>query len=197
MTVKATVRRVSGVLALAALLAAVATAPASAADPAEVSVDVAGCGETTVSASLPEGHSIDNMYLVVDVDGVAQSVNIPTDGSNVSLTAGPFHGSSVEAETVSWRVFGGGERDLDNPLWNGHGEPGFGADIGAYATEVGSFSWVIAGTDDPNPFTTWNEVDVQTCAITKQMCKKGGFADFGFRNQGQCIRFVNTGRDSR
>lgn len=28
-------------------------------------------------------------------------------------------------------------------------------------------------------------------------CKKGGWEDFGFRNQGQCIRFVNTGQDSR
>jgi len=25
----------------------------------------------------------------------------------------------------------------------------------------------------------------------------GGWARFGFSNQGQCIRFVNTGRDSR
>lgn len=32
---------------------------------------------------------------------------------------------------------------------------------------------------------------------TKDQCKKGGFADFGFRNQGQCIRFVETGKDSR
>lgn len=28
-------------------------------------------------------------------------------------------------------------------------------------------------------------------------CKKDGWQDFGFRNQGQCIRFVNTGKDSR
>lgn len=28
-------------------------------------------------------------------------------------------------------------------------------------------------------------------------CKKGGWEDFGFRNQGQCIKFVNTGKDSR
>ena len=28
-------------------------------------------------------------------------------------------------------------------------------------------------------------------------CKNGGWQDFGFRNQGQCIRFVNTGKDSR
>lgn len=31
----------------------------------------------------------------------------------------------------------------------------------------------------------------------KDDCKNGGWADFGFRNQGQCIRFVNTGKDSR
>jgi hypothetical protein len=28
-------------------------------------------------------------------------------------------------------------------------------------------------------------------------CKKGGWADYGFANQGQCIRFMNTGKDSR
>lgn len=32
---------------------------------------------------------------------------------------------------------------------------------------------------------------------TKDECKKGGWQDFGFRNQGQCIQFVNTGKDSR
>ncbi len=32
---------------------------------------------------------------------------------------------------------------------------------------------------------------------TKDDCKKGGYADFGFSNQGLCIQFVNTGRDSR
>lgn len=31
----------------------------------------------------------------------------------------------------------------------------------------------------------------------KSDCKKGGYEDFGFRNQGQCIRFVMTGKDSR
>jgi hypothetical protein len=32
---------------------------------------------------------------------------------------------------------------------------------------------------------------------SKNQCKKGGWEEFGFRNQGQCIRFVNTGQDSR
>ena len=33
--------------------------------------------------------------------------------------------------------------------------------------------------------------------VTQDDCKKGKWADFGFRNQGQCIRFVETGFDSR
>lgn len=32
---------------------------------------------------------------------------------------------------------------------------------------------------------------------TADDCKKGGWADFGFSNQGQCVRFVQTGKDSR
>jgi hypothetical protein len=31
----------------------------------------------------------------------------------------------------------------------------------------------------------------------KDACKDGGWELYGFRNQGQCIRFVNTGKDSR
>ena len=32
---------------------------------------------------------------------------------------------------------------------------------------------------------------------TRMDCMNGGWEEFGFRNQGQCIRFVNTGQDSR
>lgn len=39
--------------------------------------------------------------------------------------------------------------------------------------------------------------DFEPAPATKNDCKKGGWADYGFRNQGQCIRFVNTGQDSR
>ena len=31
----------------------------------------------------------------------------------------------------------------------------------------------------------------------KDDCKQGGWAEYGFKNQGQCIRYVNTGQDSR
>ena len=32
---------------------------------------------------------------------------------------------------------------------------------------------------------------------TREDCMRGGWQDYGFRNQGQCIRFVNTGMDRR
>lgn len=32
---------------------------------------------------------------------------------------------------------------------------------------------------------------------TKDDCKDGGWEDYGFKNQGQCIKFVNTEKDSR
>ena len=40
------------------------------------------------------------------------------------------------------------------------------------------------GDPDPNP-------------TGKDQCKQLGWIDFGFRNQGQCVAFVNTGHDSR
>ena len=33
--------------------------------------------------------------------------------------------------------------------------------------------------------------------VVRDDCKNGQWADFGFRNQGQCVRFVETGVDSR
>lgn len=194
-------RRGIGLLALTALATIGMAAPASAShNGAVVDVQTGACGATTVSASIadPAGsHVVTSMRLVVDVDGVAQNVVVPVDGSEASIEVGPFFGQAAETQTVSWRVWGGGERDYDDPPFDGYGEPGFGAALNEYAASVGGFGWVIAGTDDPNPFVNWHEVEVLSCAITKQMCKGGGYADFGFRNQGQCIRFVNTGQDSR
>ena len=39
--------------------------------------------------------------------------------------------------------------------------------------------------------------DFEVLPATKQDCMRSGWREFDFRNQGQCIRFVNTGKDSR
>lgn len=156
------------------------------------------CEVTTFTAGVvdPLGtHKVANMRLVVDDGDTVQSTDvIPTDGTTVFLEVGPF---AVDT-TVSWRVFGGGERNYDRPSWNGFGEPDFTAEINAYAALVDGFAWVLSGTDDPNPFTNWNEEVVPGCYPTdKDQCKNGGWQNFGFRNQGLCIQFANTGKDSR
>ena len=33
--------------------------------------------------------------------------------------------------------------------------------------------------------------------VTKDDCKNGGWEQYGFKNQGQCVRFIETGKDSR
>ena len=36
-----------------------------------------------------------------------------------------------------------------------------------------------------------------TSPSTKDDCKKGGWEGYHFKNQGQCVRFIETGKDSR
>ena len=42
-----------------------------------------------------------------------------------------------------------------------------------------------------------DEGDEDPRADARDACKDGGWEEQGFRNQGQCIRFANTGKDSR
>jgi hypothetical protein len=43
----------------------------------------------------------------------------------------------------------------------------------------------------------WTRFDVLSDAQAREDCMDGGWEAYGFRNQGQCIRFVNGGGDSR
>ena len=161
---------------------------------AVVSYEVLECGQTNFSATItdPNGtHKVGNMYLVVDADGTTQYVNVPTNGNVAQITAGPFYQDTL----ISWNVFGGGERTYDQPLWNGFGSATFNADVASYADAVGTFNWVVAGPDDPNPFVNWNEFMVEGCPLTKDQCKDDGWQALGFSNQGECIQYVNTGQE--
>jgi hypothetical protein len=149
-------------IAVFGLLAMLVMPTFAAGSPVSVDEEPGVCDVTTVTAYVASPPAtVDNMYLVVDTeDGAVQSENIPTDGTSVSLSVGPF----TEDTTVYWHVFGGGERDYDIPLWNHYGEPDFGTQIVNYAASVGgSYSWVISETDDANPFVTWNELPVSGC----------------------------------
>jgi hypothetical protein len=55
---------------------------------------------------------------------------------------------------------------------------------------------MVFGAESDERFN-WTRFDVLPDAQTKDDCKDGGWEAYGFKNQGQCIRFVETGKDSR
>jgi hypothetical protein len=195
------IRKTVVALAIVIVACAMSLTAASATHDPGVVVETAGsgdCGQTTISAVvLPNADHVQNMYLVVSAGGVTESANIPTDGNAASVTVGPFFTQSGEDVSVLWRVFGGGERNFDDPHWNGYGGATFGADIGAYAAQVGGYGWTIAGPDDPNLFTTWNVIAASSCGpVSKDDCKIGSWELYGFRNQGDCVSSISANGNS-
>jgi hypothetical protein len=58
------------------------------------------------------------------------------------------------------------------------------------ANEKVEIRFALGGENDW--FFDWTEFTVGSKPTTKNDCKRGGWMTFGFRNQGECIRFVNT-----
>ena len=75
----------------------------------------------------------------------------------------------------------------------GGGGGSFGPDGTTYAS-AGNGGPAGAEGENGSIEITFDEI---TDPTSKDECKKGGWEAFGFSNQGQCIRFVNTGKDSR
>jgi hypothetical protein len=72
---------------------------------------------------------------------------------------------------------------------------GFGVNVGTYnpSYDVYTDGVVFNGTMYDFELTPPAPVD----PITKAECMNGGWQQFDFLNQGQCVRFVETGKDSR
>lgn len=104
-------KRASALLAaftLAALGTLAVAAPASAHhNEVDVAVAVEGCELAGTSSWAIEEHQVGNTELVVLVDGVVHHALVGTP-IDVDLPAGTTE--------VKWRVWGGGERDYDDPV---------------------------------------------------------------------------------
>lgn len=59
---------------------------------------------------------------------------------------------------------------------------------------------LIFNPNQGDRLTQWFEIvepETPTDPTAKEDCMKSGWENFGFKNQGQCIRYVETGKDSR
>ncbi len=83
-----------------------------------------------------------------------------------------------------------------------------GSNIRAFALNVGDTSAndvglsgyldnVVTDTDSGVIIYDFDPVIVPPVATKKDDCKQEGYTTYGFKNQGQCVRFVETGKDSR
>lgn len=55
---------------------------------------------------------------------------------------------------------------------------------------------MVFGAESDERFD-WTRFEVLPDAQTSADCKDGGWEAYGFANQGQCVRFIQTGKDSR
>jgi hypothetical protein len=170
--------RRAGIAVLAVLACLAAAAPASAQEP---SVDVTvTCVDTnqTMFRVVASGFAPGESYgvLVENADGVG---TLGATGSDVSTPGGTFEagfGSSIPSGTYTVYAYTGPYQNLADPSsWPG-------------SIHVESF--------EPSLATEWVSTTVEvTCGPpTKSECKGGGFADEGFRNQGQCVSATAPGR---
>lgn len=59
------------------------------------------------------------------------------------------------------------------------------------------YGWFVNVGVDTLAFDNTIKYDIVNNPAEKSECKDGGWEDFGFENQGQCVRFVETEKDSR
>lgn len=196
--------------------------PADLPDTAHLRMFALNLGDTSVNDQGVDGYfdkvvvtTVDDV-LTYDLEIYPRSATItnPTAGEEVSGVVN-FTATLTDLagdDSVQWAVRAGtcaantgtiyGNVDgYTTPFtWNGNA---FSAIIDMSDDTPGEYCFVFnpseSAGDTPIRLTSefTLEAPEEPQPITKDQCKQGGFADFGFKNQGQCIRFVETGKDSR
>ncbi len=133
----------------------------------------------------------------IDLGGAASQVSVEYQQLTApTLTAYDASGAVIATATgvVNLPPFDP-SAPLPPPTWSTLTVSGTGiASIGL--TGVGPFGLSAGGTFD-NLAVTYEAPVGPADPAGKDACKKGGWEAFGFKNQGQCVRFIETGKDSR
>lgn len=144
------------------------------------------------------GESADDKYYDCKYDVVP---DVGTVGSFTTVTFDPTQSYPVTKGTQSWNQ---SPYDCpEKPMDMNSAQTGEGAYIRMFALNVGDVTAGDAGLGgyfDNVVLTTTEETtiyDFEALPASKDNCKKGSYADYGFTNQGLCIQAVNTGKDAR
>ncbi len=138
-------------------------------------------GSTALVNNMPDGTAV----LTRD-DGeafAAVSIDIAElSPSDLTPRTVPFTGTRADGSTVAATLTTDGAAGFQTFTLEGF-------------TDLVSLSWVQV-----SPFHQFDNIVLAPAALgprNKDDCWKGGWKPLGFANQGQCIRMVETGKDSR
>jgi PKD repeat protein len=132
---------------------------------------------------------------------VTITVNAPQAAPTANATATPDSGPAPLQVILD----GSGSSDSDGTIvsyeWDlGDGTTASGPVVTHTYATPGTYVATLTVTDDDG-LTGETQVAITVSASNQPQsdaaCKKGGWENFGFSNQGLCIRYVNTGKDAR
>jgi hypothetical protein len=154
------------------------------------------------SASFAGGDA--SLQLALDLNGGTLA-----DGGFTTLVYEPYwNGDVVPGQWQDWNASAGRwwSTRTGGGLVAGGGGPPFYTIADVWARDPNAVVLGIGvnvGTNNPSYVvatdgvrfndTTWNFELPASTPLTKDDCKNGGWEQFGFRNQGQCVSFVATG----
>ncbi|WP_370327690.1 hypothetical protein [Euzebya sp.] len=159
----------------------------------ELTAAVTACGEVTMTFTNPYGFPL-------SANGGFGEPTVERDWSDAIISEGPYAGQPFGlfyAGTDVSEYEGGTIRNLQE----GTATKTFSIVEDANGGSI-NFGYFVKSGSEQTAYILREDITVNTncepdVPETKDDCKKGGWEEYGFRNQGQCIRFVNTGQDSR
>lgn len=167
-----------------------------------------GTGDTWPSTNelnrnkqVPGREGQDAPYVRVDSTGPGEvTLEFINDAPGLAFFEYRTDGEELEQGTPHPVVNSDGEWDPGGDPPRDVIYPGVAVNSGNSESETFDANWFVEvrlalGAERDWDFD-WTQFDVGQ-PETKDDCMRGGWEDYHFRNQGQCIRFVETGKDSR
>jgi PKD repeat protein len=129
------------------------------------------------------------------------TVTPPNAAPTADVQAAPTSGTVPLVVSFDGSASSDSDGSVVSYAWDfGDGNTGTGPTTSHTYTTPGTFTATLTVTDDEG-LTNTDEVVITVNVVpqpqTDNDCKKGGWESYHFRNQGQCVRYVSTGKDDR